>query len=329
MELLARSSLATFCMLAILLPVQAAAQQTKNGFPDRPIRLIVPFPPGGSNDILARYFGIKLTERVGQQVVVDNRAGANGIIGTELAAKSSADGYTLLIISTSYVLNAAVRSTPLPYDIEKSFDPIALIGSSPNSIVVQPKGPFRSVRDIVEQAKAKPGSINYAHTGVGGFNHFGGELFKKVTGVNIVPVPYKGGGPAMIDVMAGNVPMMFSSLTQVLPHVRTGRLNIVAVGSKQRSSVVPDIPTVAESGFPDYELAVWWGVSMPAGAPRANLERLSREFEVILKDPETKKRLLTDAAEPRFMPGPELREYIRSERKRWTEIAKQAGISVQ
>lgn len=310
-------------------PMQVTAQPGKNGFPNRPIRMVVPFPPGGSNDILSRYLGIKLTERVGQQVVIDNRAGANGIIGTELAAKSSADGYTLLIISTSYVLNAAVRSKPLPYDIETSFDPISLIGSSPNSIVVQPKGVFRSVRDIVEQAKAKPGSINYAHTGVGGFNHFGGELFKKVTGIDIVPVAYKGGGPAMIDVMAGNVPIMFSSLTQVLPHLRTGRLNIVAVGSKQRSPVVPDIPTVAESGYPDYELAVWWGLSTPAGAPPAILERLSREFAIILKDPETKQRLLADAAEPRFMPRPELRDFIRSERKRWTSVAKQAGIHVE
>lgn len=329
MELRVRSSLAALSMFAMLSPMQVAAQQDKDEFPNRPIRLIVPFPPGGSNDILSRYLGIKLTERVGQQVVIDNRAGANGIIGTELAAKSSADGYTLLIISTSYVLNAAVRSKPLPYDIETSFDPISLIGSSPNSIVVQPKGIFRSVRDIVEQAKAKPGSINYAHTGVGGFNHFGGELFKKVAGIDIVPVPYKGGGPAMIDVMAGNVPIMFSSLTQVLPHVRTGRLNIVAVGSKQRSSVVPDIPTVAESGYPEYELAVWWGLSTPAGAPSAILDRLSREFAVILKDPETKQRLLADAAEPQFMPRAELREYLRSERKRWSAIAKQAGIHVQ
>ena len=328
MEPRVRWLLAVLGILAFA-PMQVSAQQEKNGFPNRPIRMVVPFPPGGSNDILSRYLGIKLTERVGQQVVIDNRAGANGIIGTELASKSSADGYTLLIISTSYVLNAAVRSKPLPYDIETSFDPISMIGSSPNSIVVQPKGVFRSVRDIVEQAKAKPGSINYAHTGVGGFNHFGGELFKKVTGIDIVPVPYKGGGPAMIDVMAGNVPIMFSSLTQVLPHLRTGRLNIVAVGSKQRSSVVPDIPTVAESGYPDYELAVWWGLSTPAGAPPAILERLSREFAIILMDSETKQRLLADAAEPRFMARPELRDFIRSERKRWTSIAKQAGIHVQ
>ena len=327
MEPRVRWLLAVLGILAFA-PMHVTAQQEKNGFPNRPIRMVVPFPPGGSNDILSRYLGIKLTERVGQQVVIDNRAGANGIIGTELAAKSSADGYTLLIISTSYVLNAAVRSKPLPYDIETSFDPISLIGSSPNSIVVQPKGVFRSVRDIVEQAKAKPGSINYAHTGVGGFNHFGGELFKKVTGIDIVPVAYKGGGPAMIDVMAGNVPIMFSSLTQVLPHLRTGRLNIVAVGSKQRSSIVPDIPTVAESGYPEYELAVWWGLSTPAGAPPAILERLSREFAIILKDPETKQRLLADAAEPRFMPRPELRDFIRSERTRWTSIAKQAGIHI-
>jgi tripartite-type tricarboxylate transporter receptor subunit TctC len=300
------------------------------GYPDRPIRMIVPFPPGGSNDVLGRYLGLKLTERVGQQVVIDNRAGANGIIGTDIASKATADGYTMLMISTSYVMNAAVRpNNPLPYDIEKSFDPISMIGSAPNSIVVHPKGPFRSVRDIVEQAKAKPGGINYAHTGVGGFNHFGGELFKNVTGIDMVSIPYKGGGPAMIDVIAGNIPIMFSSITQVLPHVRSGRLKVVAVGGTKRSPVVPDVPTVAESGYPDYELAVWWGLSTPAGAPRANLERLRRELTAILDEPETKKRLLADAAEPRLMAPDELRSLIQNERKKWTEIAKQAGIQVQ
>jgi tripartite-type tricarboxylate transporter receptor subunit TctC len=318
-------------LLAGSLPAAYSAEKKAQGnnFPNKPIRWIVPFPPGGSNDVLARYLGIKLTERVGQQVVIDNRAGANGIIGTELAANSTADGYTLLMVSTSYVMNAAVRESPLPYDIEKSFDPISTVGSAPNSIVVHPKGPFQSVRGIVDQAKAKPGTINYAATGVGGFNHFGGELFKKVTGIDMQMVPYKGGGPAMTDVMAGQIPIMFSSLTQVLPHVRSGRLKVLAIGGAKRSPVVPDIPTVAESGFPGYELTVWWGISAPAGVPRTALERLRREITAILQDPETKKRLLTDAAEPLIITPAEFRKMIRDDRKKWTEVAKQAGIKVQ
>jgi tripartite-type tricarboxylate transporter receptor subunit TctC len=226
---------------------QAVHSAEKPDFPTKPIRWIVAFPPGGSNDMLGRYLGAKLAERLGEQVVIDNRGGANGIIGADIAARAAADGYTLLFISTSFVMNAAVRSS-LPYDVEKSFDPISTIGSSPNSIVVYPGAGFKSLRDLVDRARAKPASIFYASTGVGGFNHFGGELFKKITGINMLMVPYKGGGLAMIDVMSGQVPVMFSSITQVLPHVRSGKLNVLAIGADKRSPVVPDIPTVGEAG---------------------------------------------------------------------------------
>ena len=310
-----------------LVVVHAAAQKQASNFPNKPIRWIIPFPPGGSNDVLARYLGVKLTERVGQQVVIDNRAGANGIIGAEIAASARADGYTLLMASVSWLMNAAVR--PLPYDVEKSFDPISTIGSSPNSIVVNPGGPFRTLPELVDGAKAKPGAINYAHTGVGGFNHFGGELFKKVAGIDMVPVPYKGGGPAMIDVIAGNVPVMFSSLTQTLTHVRAGRLKLLAIGAAKRSTVVPEVPTVAEAGFPGYELYVWWGIVGPAGMPPAVMDTLRREFTAILQDPETQKRLAAEAAEPQNLTPAEFRRMVHNDRKKWAEIAQQAGIRVQ
>jgi tripartite-type tricarboxylate transporter receptor subunit TctC len=313
-------------LLALASPSAHPAQPT-GAFPERPIRMIVPFPPGGSNDVLGRYIGTKLTERVGQQFVIDNRGGANGIIGADLAAHSTPDGYTLLVISTSWVMNAAVRT--LPYDVEKSFDPIATIGSAPNSIVVNPKGPFQSVSDIVEQAKAKPGAISYASTGVGGFNHFGGELFKKVAAINLQMVPYKGGGPAMTDVMAGNIPIMFSSLTQVLPHVRGGRLKVVAVGAEKRSPVVPEIPTIAESGFPGYEVSVWWGIAAPTGLPRAVMNRLHKEITAVIQDPETQKRLLADAAVPMNRSPAEMRKLIRAGVKKWREVARVAGIKVK
>jgi tripartite-type tricarboxylate transporter receptor subunit TctC len=277
--------------------------------------------------VLGRYIGIKLGERLGQQVVIDNRGGANGIIGAELAAHSPADGYTLLMVSTSFVMNAAVRT--LPYDIEKSFDPISTIGSSPNSIVVYPGAGFKSLRDLVDRARAKPASIFYASTGIGGFNHFGGELFKKVAGIDMVMVPYKGGGPAMTDVMSGQIPVMFSSLTQVLPHVRNGTLKVLAIGGDKRSPAAPEIPTVAEAGFPGYEVAVWWGVSAPDGVPGPVMEKLRREITAVLLDPETKKRLLADSAEPMNLTQAEFRKLIHDDKKKWTDVAKQAGIRVQ
>ena len=316
-------------LLACALSVAHAAQKPATGgdYPNKPIRFIVPFPPGGSNDVLSRYLGIKLTDRLGQQVVIDNRAGANGIIGTELASHSPADGYTILIASTSYVMNAAVRE--LPYDVEKSFDPVALIAQAPNCIVVNPKGGFNSLRDLVERAKAKPGSINYASTGVGGFNHFGGELFKKIAKVDMVMVPYKGGGPAMTDVIAGNIPVMFSFVTQALPHIRNNRLKALAVGANQRTSALPEVPTVAEAGYPGYEHYVWWGIVVPHGVPARVQNKLRNEINAVLQDPETKKRLLMDAAQPRMIPPAEFRKMIHNDVKKWTEVAKSAGIRVQ
>ena len=312
----------------LALATSAVRAAEKSDFPNKPLRWIVPFPPGGSNDVLARLIGAKLAERVREQVVIDNRGGANGIIGADLAAHAAPDGYTFLMVSTSWVMNAAVRSS-LPYDVEKSFDPIATIGSSPNSIVVYPGAGFKSLRDLVERAKAKPATIFYAATGVGGFNHFGGELFKKVAGVNMLMVPYRGGGPAMTDVMAGQVPVMFSSVTQVLPHVRSGKLNVLAVGGSKRSAALPDVPTVAESGYPGYEVYVWWGIVAPAGTPAAILEKLRREVNGVLQEPDTTQKLKADSAEPMNLTPAEFRKMIHDEVKKWSAVAKQAAIHVQ
>lgn len=313
-------------LLAAFAAAPAAVGAAAGDFPSKPLRLIVPFPPGGSNDLLARYFANQLTDRLGQQVIVDNRAGANGIIGTEVASKTTPDGYTMLIISTSYTMNAAVRK--LPYDVKKSFDPITLLGSSPNSIVVHPGWGVNKLQDIVAMAKAKPDSIMYAHTGVGGFNHFGGELFKKMAQIRIGPVAYKGGGPAMIDVMGGQMKMMFSSLTQALPHVRSGKLKLLVIGANKRSPVVPDVPTFAESGYPGYEVYVWWGIAVPAGVPEKIRARLTDTFAGILNEPATRKRLLNEAAEPRNMTPDEIRKLIASEVAKWTDVASEAGIKV-
>jgi tripartite-type tricarboxylate transporter receptor subunit TctC len=296
-------------------------------YPNKPIRWVIPFPPGGSNDVLGRFLGGKLSERLGQQVVIDNRGGANGIIGAEMVASAPADGYTILMISTSYVMNAAVRK--LPYDVEKSFDPITTIGTSANSIVVYPGTGINSLRDLVSKAKAEPGKLSYASTGVGGFNHFAGELFCKLAGIQMVMVPYKGGGPAMIDVMAGQMPVMFTSITQVLPHVRSGKIKMLAVGAKERSPAVPDVPTGAEAGFPGYEVAVWWGIAGPRGLPRPVFDRLRKEFTAILGDPETEKVLARDAAQVKIIAPTEFRKYIHEEVVKWTRVAKEADIKVQ
>jgi tripartite-type tricarboxylate transporter receptor subunit TctC len=322
---LSASLLASFTLITGSCALTHAAEVTD--FPNKPIRIIVPFPPGGSNDLLARYFGDKLTERLGQQTVIDNRGGANGIIGTQIAAAATPDGYTALAISVSYTMNAAVRK--LPYDVVKSFDPISMFGTNSNCIVTSPTSGLNSVKEIISRAKAKPGALSYASTGVGGFNHFGGELFKKIAGVDIVHVPYKGGGPAMIDVMGGQIPLMFSTVTQVLPHVRTSRLKIIAVGADKRSPVVPEVPTFAEAGLPGYEVYGWWGISAPAGVPPAVRGRLTKVFSDILRDPGTRKRLEAEAAEPRDMAPEEMRTFIREEVKKWTEIAKNAGIHVK
>jgi len=317
------ASVSAFAMTMTGLNAAALAADAR-AYPNKPIRVIVPFPPGGSNDLLARYLGGKLSERLGQHTVIDNRGGANGIIGTQMAAGSAPDGYTILLISVSYTMNAAVRK--LPFDVERSFDPIAMIGTNTNCLVVSPSGGLNTLKDIIALAKAKPGTLAYASTGVGGFNHFGGELFKKVAGVNLVHVPYKGGGPAMIDVIGGQVNMMFSSVTQTLPHVRAGRLKLIAVGSEKRVSTVPDIPTFAEAGLPGYVIYGWWGISVPAGVPREIRAQLSKSFAQILREAETRERLQFEAAEPREMEPEEMRRFIHEEVRKWTEVAKGAGI---
>ena len=317
-----------FALAATLfIPASFEAAPAAAAYPDRPVRWVIPFPPGGSNDVLGRYLGGKLGERIGQQVVIDNRGGANGIIAAELVANAPPDGYTIMMVSTSYVMNAAVRK--LSYDVVKSFDPITTIAVSANSIVVYPGTGFNTLRDLVNKAKAEPGKLSYASTGVGGFNHFAGELFCKHAGIRMVMVPYKGGGPAMIDVMAGQMPVMFTSITQVLPHVRSGKIRMLAVGAPQRSPAVPDVPTGAEAGFPGYDVAVWWGVSAPAGLQRPVLDRLHRELTTILRDPETTTLLARDAAEVKISPPAEFRKLISSEVKKWTAVAREADIKVQ
>jgi len=309
---------------ALVLSASFAHAQTAPRFPLKSIRLIVPFPPGGSNDILGRFIGQKLTERLGQQTVIDNRAGADGLIGTDIAAKSPSDGYTLLIVSTSYAMNPAIHK--LPYDPLKSLTGVALIGTGANVIASHPSLPARTVKDLIAIAKNKPGALRYASSGIGGFNHFGGELFKSLAKVDLVHVPYKGGGPAMIDVMSGQVEILFGTLIQALPHIRNGKLKALGVGSEKRTALLPDVPTVSESGVPGYDGSIWWGILGPAGIPADIINKLNTDMAAILRDPESAKRLQAEAAEPAIVSAGDFNKLITRDLAKWQRVAKEAGI---
>lgn len=296
-------------------------------YPSRPIRLIIPFPPGGSNDILGRFIAQKMTERLGKTTIADNRPGADGIIGTELASRSPADGHTLLIVSTSYTMNPAVHK--LPYDPLKSLVPIAQIASGGNVIATHPNFPARTAKDLVALAKAKPGQIRYASSGIGGFNHFGGEQFNMLAGVRLVHIPYKGGGPSMLDVMTGQVEVVFGTLIQAIPHIRSGKLKALGVGSAKRSPLLPDVPTVSESGVPGYDGSVWWGVLGPAGIPGAIVTLLNTEIGTIVSEPEMAKRLVAEAAEPVVSTPEAFGKLIVNDIAKYLRIAKQAGIRAE
>lgn len=294
-------------------------------YPARPIRLIVPFPPGGSNDILGRVLAQRLTQRLGQQVVVDNRAGGNAVIGAELVANAAPTGYTLLITSTAFTTSAAIQK--LPYDPRKSFTSISLLGSGPAVLAVNPGLPARSTKELIAMAKAKAGQMRFASSGTGGINHFAGELFKNMAGVDILHVPYKGGGPAMIDVMAGHLEMMFGTLTQSSPHMRSGKLRALAMTSKERWPTLPDIPTIAET-LPGYESMAWWAIFGPAAMPRAIVTLLNTEIRAILVEPDVSKWFVAEGAEPRVDSPEALAAHVAEELEKWGRVAKTNGIKL-
>jgi tripartite-type tricarboxylate transporter receptor subunit TctC len=312
--------------LALLLALSTAAAAA-DVFPSKPVRLIVPFPPGGSNDIVARMVATQLTERLGKQVIVDNRGGAGGVLGAEIAAKSPADGYTLLLISSAYAINPSLYK--LPYDPAKAFVPVAILATGPNALCVFPGLPVKSVKELVALAREKPGQLNYAAAGVGSFQHLGSELFRIMAGVDIVSVQFKGGGPAMIDVVGGHTQVLIGSLIQALPHIRSGKLRVLGVGGAKRSSILPDVPTIAEAGVPGYEATNWWGIAAPAGTPPPIVERLHKEVAVVLGSAETQKRFLDEGADVVHMSPTEFGAFIAAETAKWTRVVKEANISAE
>ena len=305
------------------LSVGAAAQT----YPTKPVRLIVPFPPGGSNDIVGRLMAQELTERLGKQVVVDNRGGAGGVLGTEVAANAEADGHTLLIISVAYAFNPALYK--LRFDPEKAFAPVAMLGTGPNALTVTPKLPANSVKELIALAKAQPGKLNYASAGVGSFQHLGSELFRIMAGINIVHVPFKGGGPAMADVIAGNTEICLGSLIQMIPHVDSKRLKLLGIGGSTRAKVYPNVPTIAEAGVPGYDASNWWGLLAPAKTPPAVVKRLQTEVAAILAKPDIKKKFEGQGAETVNVTGAEFGRLIKTETAKWSKVVKEAGIKAE
>jgi tripartite-type tricarboxylate transporter receptor subunit TctC len=307
----------------LALTTAAAAQQ----YPTKPIRLIVPFAPGGSNDIIGRAIGTPLTERLGKQVIVENRAGAGAVVGTELVANAPKDGYTLLINSLSHTINPWLYT--LNFDPIKSFAPVAMIASGPIVLVVHPSLEAKSVKELIALAKAQPGKLQYASAGVGTFTHLGAELFKMLTGVNILHVPFRGGGPAAIDVVGGHTKVYFSNLLTVMPHIRSGKLRTLGVGGKQRIALLPDVPTIAEAGVPGYEAINWWGILAPAGTPAPIVERLHKEIGVLQSEPAVQKHLAAEGAEVQRMSSAEFGAFLENEMTKWGRVVKEGGVKAQ
>ena len=313
---------AVMAMLAPAVLNAATSGASGESYPLRPVRLVVPFPPAGSNDIVGRIVAQPLGERLGKQVVIDNRAGGNSIIGTDIVAKSAPDGYNLIMISTSFTTNPIIHK--LPYDPLKAFDWVAFLGFGPNALVVNNSLPANSVKELIALAKTKP--VIYASTGVGSNAHFGTELFKHMTGTNMTHVPYKGGGPALIATIAGEAQICLSSLIQTIGHIRSGKLRALATSGEKRSIILPDVPTIAEAGVPGYATANWWGIAAPRGTPPSRVRRLNQEINAVLVLPEVEKRLVNEGAEPAAKTPEELGRHVTSEMAKWVKIAKIAGI---
>ncbi len=313
-------------MLALLLALFTAIAAAQS-YPTKPVRLIIPFPPGGSNDVVGRMIAFQLAERLGRQVVADNQGGAGGIIGTDAAAKAAPDGHTLLLISVAYAFGASMYK--LPYDPATAFAPVALLGTGPVVLAVTAKLPVNSLKELIALAREKPGELNYASAGVGSFQHLASSLFKLQSGLDIVHIPFKGGGPAMMDVIAGNTQIAIGSLIQTLPHIRSGRLKPLGVGSAARVPALPDVPTISEAGVPGYEATNWWGIVAPAGTPRPVIERLHKELSVILASAETKKRFESEGGEAAQMTPEEFGRFIAAEMMKWARVVKEAGIRAE
>lgn len=311
------------CGLAFLQPSGASGAET---YPAKPVRIIVPFPPGGPVDTLARIVGQHLSPALGQQMIVDNRPGANGIIGTDLVSKAAPDGYTLLMGNLGPIAINVSLYHKLPYDPVKNFAPVAMVAVAPQILVAHPSLPARSVRELVQLAKARPGQLIYGSPGTGSGAHLSMELFKTMTGIDIVHIPYKGATPALADLLGGQTALVLSSIVPAQPFVKTGKLRGLAVTGRARALALPGVPTMVESGLPGFEAMAWFGVLAPAGTPQAIISRLNDEIAKILQKPEIKDQFAGFGSEPGHGTLEEFAAYIRTEIGKWRKVIRDAGI---
>ena len=298
-------------------------------YPNKPLRLIVPFPPGGGNDILARSVGQRLAETIGQQVIVDNRGGAGGLIGAELAAKAVPDGYTIFLASIGNLAFMPALHAKLPYDPVRDFAPLTLLATSAFIMVVNPSLPAKSVKELIALARAKPGQLNYGSSGQGSSLHLTGEIFKLATGADLVHVPYKGSAPALTDLIAGQVQIMFGTMPPTLPHVKTGKLRALGVSGAKRSVAAPEVPTIAEAGVPGFEVLNWYGIVAPSKTPAAIVQRLNGELVKTLKAPEMIESLGTQGLEAAGGTPERFGVFIKSEMAKYAKVIKAAGIRAE
>ena len=319
-----------FCRLVAAALLAASGAAASAAYPDKPIRLIVAFPPGGSTDIIARLVGVRLSERLGQQVIIDNRGGAGGTIGTEIAAKANPDGYTLTMGTTStHVINVGVYAK-LKYDPIKDFDPITLVATTPYLLVVNPGVKAGTLKEFVALAKSQAGKLNYASAGTGTTTQLAMEMLKSAAGIDLVHVPYNGNGPAGIATIGGQVQALFGSMPAVLPQAQAGRLRPLAVGTAKRSPSLPNVPSVAESGYPGFEASLWLGFFTPRGTPAPVLKRLHGELVAIAQSPEMKDQFLKNGAESITNNSPaELNKLIKVEIDKYSKVIKAAGIKLE
>ena len=299
---------------------------TAQDYPTKPVRIVVPFPAGAFNDQVGRIIAAELSDRLGKQFIVDNRGGAGGIIGAEIVANAPKDGHTLLIVSLATAVNPWLYT--LPFEPVKAFAPISMIVTAPNVVAVYPGLPAQSIKDLVALAKQQPGAIQYGSSGIGTFVHLGGELFKMAAGIDMLHVPFKGTAPAMVDLMGGNTKVTFGSTASTMPHLRSGKVRALAVGGRQRSPALPDVPTVTEAGVP-YEAANWIGLVAPAGTPPAIVERLHKEIAEIQNSPKARQQFDAAGAEIARMTIAEFGGFQASELAKWGKVVKEAGIKAQ
>ena len=312
--------------IAALVLLAFASTADAQSWPSKPIRIISPYPPAGANDLLARIIAPKLSEQLGQPVVVENRAGATGNIGAELVAKAPADGYTLLMGQAGNLTINISLMAKIPFDPVRDFSPVTMVASTPNVLVVHPSLPVRTVKDLIALAKAKPGQINYATSGIGSPGHLAAELLNKSAGIRLVHIPYKGAAPALLDVVAGNAHLYFTSAVSAQPFIPSGRLRMVAVASAKRSPSLPEVPTVAEAGFPEFDVSSWWGVVAPASTPREVVMRLQTEIHRVIALPEIRAKLAEQGLDIATNTPEQFATYIKSETAKWAKLIREVGV---